>query len=184
MFEQILTVLWLFLPATLANSFPVLIAKVPFLKPYNYPMDFHKTWKGKRILGSHKTFRGLIAGVTGAILVALIQQNWYEDSVYLQEHVLFDYASLSPYVLGVALGLGTILGDATKSFFKRRVGIKPGAPWIPFDQIDFILGGIIFTLPIFQLELIYYLLLFPVFITGHVLSNIIGYLIGVKDVPY
>jgi CDP-2,3-bis-(O-geranylgeranyl)-sn-glycerol synthase len=31
-----------------------------------------------------------------------------------------------------------VSGDALKSLGKRRLGIRPGAPWIPFDQLDFI----------------------------------------------
>jgi hypothetical protein len=32
--------------------------------------------------------------------------------------------------------------DSVKSFVKRRVGIAPGAPWIPFDQLDFVIGAL------------------------------------------
>jgi CDP-2,3-bis-(O-geranylgeranyl)-sn-glycerol synthase len=34
-------------------------------------------------------------------------------------------------------------GDAVKSFLKRRAGIRPGRPWIPFDQIDFVVGELV-----------------------------------------
>jgi CDP-2,3-bis-(O-geranylgeranyl)-sn-glycerol synthase len=34
-------------------------------------------------------------------------------------------------------------GDALKSLVKRRVGIAPGAPWIPWDQLDFALGALV-----------------------------------------
>jgi CDP-diglyceride synthetase len=36
-------------------------------------------------------------------------------------------------------------GDAVKSFFKRRLGITPGKSWFPFDQLDFVLGAILFV---------------------------------------
>jgi CDP-2,3-bis-(O-geranylgeranyl)-sn-glycerol synthase len=45
--------------------------------------------------------------------------------------------------LGFLLGLGAMAGDAAKSFFKRRLGIAPGHPWIPFDQIDFQIGALL-----------------------------------------
>jgi CDP-2,3-bis-(O-geranylgeranyl)-sn-glycerol synthase len=34
-------------------------------------------------------------------------------------------------------------GDAIKSFFKRRIGIAPGRPWVPADQLDFVIGALI-----------------------------------------
>jgi len=32
-----------------------------------------------------------------------------------------------------------------KSFFKRRAGKKRGEDWIPFDQLDFVLGVLFFS---------------------------------------
>jgi len=40
---------------------------------------------------------------------------------------------------------GALIGDIIKSFFKRRIGKKRGQDWIPFDQIDFILGVLFFS---------------------------------------
>ncbi len=34
-----------------------------------------------------------------------------------------------------------------KSFFKRRLGIKPGTMFQPWDGIDYMVGSIIFLLP-------------------------------------
>ena len=36
-----------------------------------------------------------------------------------------------------------MVGDSLKSFFKRRLDIAPGARWIPADQLDFVVGGLI-----------------------------------------
>ena len=41
--------------------------------------------------------------------------------------------------------IGALLGDIIESFFKRRIGKSRGENWIPFDQIDFILGVLFFT---------------------------------------
>ena len=40
---------------------------------------------------------------------------------------------------------GALIGDIIESFFKRRVGIERGKNWIPFDQLDFILGVLFFS---------------------------------------
>jgi CDP-2,3-bis-(O-geranylgeranyl)-sn-glycerol synthase len=44
-------------------------------------------------------------------------------------------------------GLGAMADDSAKSFFKRRLGIPPGSPRIPFDQLDFVLRALIFVAP-------------------------------------
>ena len=51
------------------------------------------------------------------------------------------------------MGLGALIGDLIKSFFKRRLGLKPGARFVPFDQTDFVVGALIFIMPIFHVTL-------------------------------
>jgi len=43
-----------------------------------------------------------------------------------------------PIVFSICFG--ALLGDIVESFFKRRKGIERGKDWIPFDQLDFIIG--------------------------------------------
>jgi CDP-2,3-bis-(O-geranylgeranyl)-sn-glycerol synthase len=38
-------------------------------------------------------------------------------------------------------------GDSVKNFVWRRLRIPPGAPWIPFDQLDFVLGALVLVAP-------------------------------------
>ena len=60
--------LWFFLPAGLANGAPVIANKVPLINKWITPLDFGKTWGGKRIFGSNKTWRGLVVGgLTGGV---------------------------------------------------------------------------------------------------------------------
>jgi CDP-2,3-bis-(O-geranylgeranyl)-sn-glycerol synthase len=33
--------------------------------------------------------------------------------------------------------------DSVKSFFKRRRNVAPGHAWIPADQLDFVMGGLL-----------------------------------------
>ena len=58
---------------------------------------------------------------------------------HAREIALIDYGNCSLW-LGVSMGAGTGVGDAVKSFFKRQIGIAPGASWIGFDQLDFFVG--------------------------------------------
>lgn len=129
---------WLFLPAGFANMAPVLFHN--HLKWLAVPIDGGMEFGGKSLFGSHKTWRGLlVAGAVGGVLFLAQQALAYNlpETVYWSP---FNITHL-PWWFGIVFGLGAIGGDLVKSFFKRRVGIAPGHSWIPFDQIDFILGS-------------------------------------------
>lgn len=68
MIEIILFVLWFFAPAGVANVTPILVAKLPGLREWSAPMDFGFTYRGKRVFGKHKTWRGFITGVRSAAI--------------------------------------------------------------------------------------------------------------------
>jgi hypothetical protein len=41
-----------------------------------------------------------------------------------------------------------------KSFFKRRLGIKPGTMFQPWDGIDYTVGALIFMIPFYTTSII------------------------------
>ena len=148
--DLILNAVYLMLPAYAANMAPVLFKKVNFL---NYPIDFNKKLNNKPILGSHKTFRGLFFGTTAGIMIAYLQFR-------LQNLFVFNAISLLDYsnwlIIGFLLGFGALAGDSIKSFFKRRLNIKPGNRFIPWDQLDYTIGSLVFLSIVFipSLEII------------------------------
>jgi len=134
---ELLKVAWFFLPAGCANMLTGFVKRWPIL---NYPIDFGKSWRGQRIFGSHKTWRGIVFGVLGAVGMVFIQKSFYPGMMHI---AIIDYSQISVWKLGIIFGLGAALGDLVRSFFKRRVGIEPGGRWFPFDQIDWIVGAVI-----------------------------------------
>lgn len=183
MFDKVLFSLFFFIPAGIANSTPVFAAKIPGLRKLEYPMDFGLKIDNKRILGSHKTMRGLVLAVTMGIFAGYLQGLAYDKFDFIQEISPNAFTDTNQLFLGGMLGLGAILGDATKSFFKRRIGVQPGKAWIPFDQVDYIFGGILFSLLAIRLDVIYYLIIFILFAVLHPISTVIGYLLKLKDEP-
>ena len=129
-----LGILWYFLPAFVANMTPVFVRRVRLL---DTPVDFGVKFHGERLLGEHKTWRGLAFGVLAGTLIFLLQQ------CVVVPFALFDYQQM-PWILGALLSSGALLGDLLKSFIKRRIHIKPGTSWYGFDQIDYIVGGLVF----------------------------------------
>jgi len=160
MIESILSAFWFFLPAGIANMMASLSGVIPKLRDLSYPMDFYKHYKGQRILGEHKTIRGLVMGTLfGALTSGVLNQ---------------------PLILGLLLGIGAILGDALKSFFKRQMQINPGDSFLFFDQVDYIVGGILLSMLHTILTWQEYAYIILVYFVLHLVVNVIGYLIGVR----
>lgn len=131
----LIRVLYLMLPVYIANMMPVIVRSLPLL---DMPVDFRKRFRDRRIFGSHKTWRGLIFGTAAAILVAYIQ---FRLDLPIS---LLDYDRW--IIIGLFLGGGALLGDLLKSMIKRQLKIKEGKPFIPWDQLDFLLGALPFLL--------------------------------------
>lgn len=184
MLQDLFTVLWFFLPAGLANMFPLFAAKLPILKKWEYPMDFFLEFRGKRVLGSHKTIRGLVTGILVGILIVWIQKELYLNWEFLRNALALNYFQYNFVYLGALLGLGAIIGDAVKSFFKRQLNIPSGETWMFFDQIDYVLGGIVFTYWYAPLSIEQYLYLTIMYFGLHMLTTVIGYLLGLKEKPF
>jgi CDP-diglyceride synthetase len=86
-------------------------------------------------MSSHKTVVGFGAGVLAAVVITLAKSRIaWPGGLVAHDHGV---------ALGLRFGTGAMAGDAAKSFVKRRLGIPPGTPWIPWDQVDFRLGALI-----------------------------------------
>lgn len=178
MIDSLAVAFWFFLPAGVANMTPVLANRIPVLNVWKTPLDFGLRYKGKRIFGNNKTWRGLVMGMfTGAVTGLLI-----EELVYPFVHWP-DYLVGPGIALGAVMGCGALLGDALESFFKRQRGINSGKSWYPFDQIDYILGGLFFVAPFTYLTLSLMVWVFAVYFGLHVLTAFLAYKLGLKESP-
>jgi len=107
LFKELFFALWFFLPAAIANMMPIFAARWSFLGRYDYPMDFHKTFRGQRVFGSHKTLRGLVIGIIFATLVLWLQQQAViHISLLAKLTDQVDYVGLPILVLGPLFGIG------------------------------------------------------------------------------
>ena len=181
--KDLLFVFWFFGPAGLSNLGAFLASKIPFLKPFNQPVDFGLTFRNKRVLGSHKTIRGFIAGIIVGILTVYFEVFLYQNFSWVRAIVPIDYTTVNPVLLGFLLGFGALAGDAVKSFFKRQKNVPPGKSWVPFDQIDYIVGGVLFSALYIQLSLWHYLLLFVLYLLLHPFNTILGYFVKLRKEP-
>lgn len=169
------------LPAYLANMAPVFATKI-FGSKLALPLDFNKTIKGKPILGKNKTWRGLVVGISIGILTIYLQR-YLLDFEFFKKISLLNYLEINLILYGFLFGFGVILGDIIKSFFKRRVKIKPGGKWFPCDQLDF-LGALILIHLVYVPSWPITILIIIISPFLPLLSNKIGYLLKIKKVAW
>lgn len=162
--ELVIEALKFILPAYCANAIPVITGG-------GGPMDFGKKFfDGRPIFGSNKTFRGFFSGLIVGTLLGV------------GENVFFHY----PIMFGFLSSLGALFGDLTGAFLKRRLGLLPGDLLPVIDQVDFLVGAIIFSLPV-SLQLLSPLLVISVLIITpplHLLTNFAAYKLGLKSNPW
>ena len=152
-------------PAYCANATPVLAGG-------GTRMDFGKNfYDGKRIFGNNKTFRGFFFGLAVGVAVGLI------------EGAVFGFQNF-PVTFSLLIPLGALLGDLAGAFIKRRLGIAPGGLLPIIDQVDFVIGAIVFSIP---LELITWELGITVLLITppiHLLTNFLAYKMKLKNNPW
>lgn len=132
--------LYYFLPLLVANSVPVLVRRIDLL---NIPIS-------KKYFGANKTYRGFIFGLLAGMLTYSIQYYLFSLDI-LSGISIINYERM-PLILGFLIPFGGLLGDLVESFVKRRLHIKPGKDWLPYDQYDFIIGALLFTAPVYIVQ--------------------------------
>jgi CDP-2,3-bis-(O-geranylgeranyl)-sn-glycerol synthase len=183
-----LWVLWVLLPAYIANAF----ATLP--RGRGPPMDFGRTMPGdgRRILGPSKSWSGFLAGGLGAMPFCLLEA-WL---ILQAPPNLAVVPVLAPSVaaavpLAAILSFGAMAGDGLGSFLKRRLGRESGARTILLDQLPFVLVpialGFVFYPSLFasvfgNWEGVFWLLVITLGL--HATFNWVGYKTGVKKVPW
>lgn len=178
MIDIILKSIYFMAPVYFANMAPVLVKNINFL---DYPIDFNKRFRGEPILGNHKTWRGLFFGVIAGIVSAYIQYRLFAYLFFAGISII-DYSDW--LVIGFLLGFGALFGDLVKSFFKRRLDIKPGRQFIPWDQLDYTIGSLllisVFYVP--SAEIIVSVLIINFLL--HVIANHLAYYLRLSKVKW
>ena len=75
-------------------------------------------------------------------------------------------------------------GDAVKSSFKRRVGIAPGQPWFPADQLDFIVGAMALGWPGLPMRPLEVAPILAFTFGAHIVVNRIAFRLGIRDAKW
>jgi CDP-diglyceride synthetase len=179
-------VIYFMLPAYLANVSALVFGG-------GKPLDFGRNFRdGRRIIGNGVTWRGTIIGTLIGTIIGIIQGSisvYYGNVFNLIPGITIiqgpiPTSILQGAIIGLFLGGGALIGDAVGSFIKRRIGIERGkaAPFL--DQLDFVVGALVFASFIVFIPLNMIIIILVISIVLHLLTNMIAYLIGMKDVWY
>lgn len=165
-FYHLLQLLYLMMPIYVANMAPPFIQ---FWHGWNRPIS-------ERHLGSHKTVLGFIAGIVAATACANLQAyiSWSGSLIRDDDWLR----------LGIAAGTGAMAGDSVKSLFKRRMGIAPGQSWKPWDQWDFVIGGLGMVLPWLRLSWTDLAWIFGFTFLAAIAVNHLAYRAGIRDTKW
>lgn len=174
-FNFILKCFYLLLPAYFANMAPVTVKKINLFK---FSIDFNKKIGNKPIFGKNKTFRGFVFGITFAIIVTYLQFLLYDIEPF-RDVSFINYKNW--FLFGFLMGFGALTGDLVKSFFKRRLGLKPGAKFVPFDQIDFVVGALVFIMPKFNLTLKIFIVSLLLSFVLHIIVNHLAFYLSIRN---
>ena len=156
------------LPAYCANAAPVIAGG-------GLPIDMGRNFlDGKPIFGKNKTIRGFFVGLVVGTAVGFAETFALKSPQY-------------PITFGPLLALGALFGDLAGAFLKRRLGKPPGSLLPVIDQIDFIIGALLFSLLITPpLRLSWELVVTILLITPpiHLTTNFAAYKLGLKKNPW
>ncbi len=160
------------LPAFAGNMAPVVAMKYKILETWAIPVE-NLIPNGAGMLGVHKTWRGVIVAVLGGGIIG----------------ALLSYAGLTGDMLGSALygmyaGLLAIVGDLIESGIKRRLGIASGKPFIPWDQIDYMILFLVGTHALFTWSVSAIVFLLAVAFFGNLFTNYAAFNLGIKSTPW
>jgi CDP-2,3-bis-(O-geranylgeranyl)-sn-glycerol synthase len=178
--EAAVVAVWALLPAYVPNNAAVVVGGGP-------PIDGGRRWRGDRLLGDGKTWRGTAGGVLAGVVLAVVLNAATPTAATALP--LADFTGFAPGAM-VGLPLGAMLGDLVASFAKRRTGRARGAAVPVVDQLDFLAGAVLVSLalapPWTLATFAPPVLLAAVVLTPalHVAANVGAYALGLKDEPW
>lgn len=172
----------LFAPAFIANPGAVITGG-------HWVIDRGKTYKGKRILGDGKSWSGFIGGSLIGILSGII--IYYIVIVLRIPYPDYGKNIIDAILVLIPMSFGSLLGDMSGSFIKRRIGMNRGARGSILDQWPFV---IVSFLLVFIFARGFFMQLYGDLIPVAVILiitppihrgvNILAYKFKMKDVPW
>ena len=173
----------LILPIIMGGVSNMIFMKLPVLKSWRYPMDARKSFRGKRIFGDNKTWKGFFGMIFFTALSGLL--FWWLCNPFVipgSQQISFDPFN---FLRGAWIGFAYVLFELPNSFIKRRLNISSGKNGGPlqtfFDQSDSVFGIVLLYPLVYPLTLKEAFGILVILTTSHYLINILLFHLKLKN---
>jgi hypothetical protein len=133
--------LYLFAPLLVASALSGVVLRLDLFPKLKRPVDGGHTFRGCRVFGDSKTWRGFIVAAVPCTATVLVQRFAVAPPEWL---LVVDYDAVNSFAFGITMGTAAMVGELPNSFVKRQLGIAPGGTargtlaavfWL-WDQVD------------------------------------------------
>lgn len=145
--DEFVKVSYLIAPLIVGLILHGLAIKFGWFKRLARPLDRGATFRGKRLFGDNKTYRGIVAVALGTAVGFGIQTILHRSAG--PRHIeMMDYRFPAALLLGLAVGATAMLSELPNSFIKRQLNVAPGSAaaglagglFYFLDQVDMLAG--------------------------------------------
>lgn len=185
--DEFLKVSYLIAPLIVGLILHGFCIKFGWLRGLSRPLDNGATFRGKRVFGNNKTYRGIVAVAIGTAIGFGIQMLLHHSAAPSKVELL-DYSPLTVLLIGLAMGAAAMLSELPNSFIKRQLDVAPGKAatgstallFYFLDQVDMLAGVwlVLCFIVHVSIERILWSILF-LFVVHQILS-VIGYGLGMR----
>ena len=164
----------LILPIIMGGVCNMIFMKLPILQSWRFPMDARKTFRGKRIFGDNKTWKGFMGMIVFTALSGMLFWSIFDSTKFLFS-----------LLRGAWIGFAFVLFELPNSFIKRRLDISSGKNGglvqTFFDQCDSVIGICLLYPLVYPLTLKEALGIFVILTISHYLINILLFYLKLKN---
>lgn len=190
--NELVAVLLIILPVVLAGVSNMVYMSLPIHERLRVPMDGGRRWRGARLFGDNKTWKGFLGMIVFMALWLGLFETLAETIDGLGQIAPFPFEAwhfpLNGWLFGAWWGLGYVLFELPNSFLKRRMGIAPGENasgvrgilFTTLDQADSVVGCTIFLLAFYNPGWRIALEIVVVGTAVHYVTNVALYLANLK----
>src|SRR5215475_4475271 len=186
--REFYVIAYLFLPLLVGLALHGFCIKYDALAFLCRPIDRGRKFRGKRIFGDNKTYRGVVVVSLGTAIGFGLQSLLLHRIASVRGAELFDYTFFKSVALGLTIGVAAMLSELPNSFIKRQVEIAPGTAakgwkaviFYLYDQIDFLLGAWLVLAIVVPVTVGRVLLSIVLLLVAHQIMSSVGYALGMR----
>jgi len=179
---------WLILPVVLGGLGHVAVLKTNVLSSLAVPIDNGARWRGRRLFGANKTWRGVVLMTGLTALTSGAQAALSRRTRWASAQQVLPSARVNAWLTGALCGLTYCLAELPNSFVKRQLGIEPGARatrasrlQYVVDQTDSVAGCLVALRILYRAAASELLTAFALGLTIHIGIDQLIYAIGIKS---